>query len=146
MRITPSGHPMPTPDRRHVPKTIIWGVISPPVSFHVSVKIRSVPAVVAQLVGRVGFDFLMSNFPGFEPRVGVLFPESGFGGSGFTSGFWGGPRFHLGFLGVSFLVSVKSGLARAVVAQLVGCRVCGWNGRGSIPGRDPFFSTHTSGA
>ena len=90
VRITPSGHPMPTPDRRHVPKTIIWGVISPPVSFHVSVEIRSVPAVVAQLVGRVGFDFLMPNFPGFEPRVGVLFPKSGFGGSGFASGSGGG--------------------------------------------------------
>jgi hypothetical protein len=51
VRITLSSHPAPTPDRRHVPKTIIWVGISPPVSLQVSVEIRSVPAVVAQLVG-----------------------------------------------------------------------------------------------
>ncbi len=41
VRITRSGHPMPTPDRRHVPETIIWAVISPP--FHFTFPSKSAP-------------------------------------------------------------------------------------------------------
>ena len=97
---------------------------------------------MVQLVGGVGFDFLVSHFPGFEPWVGVLFSKSRFGGSGFTSGSGGGPVFILGFCVFHFWFPSNLVPHAPWWLSRLGVRFVGGNVVGSNPGRGLFFQ-HT---
>ena len=139
IRITLSGHPAPTPDRRHVPKTIIWVGISPP-RFLAGFRRNPFRARRGGPVGWVsGFGFSGLNFRGSNPGGVPFFQKPRVGGRGCTSASGGRPPFILGFRVFHFWF--RSSLVPHPPCWLsrLGVGFGGAKVVGSIPGRDLFF-------